>query len=73
MFIIRSSKPSKHDQCCYGSVCKSIKALSDEFEVYVQISHDENNPEWEKVGMSYTGDNLPIEEINRVINLKQIR
>lgn len=72
--IIRSSKPSKHDQLIYASICKTIKALSDEFDIYVQMSHDEKNPQWEKVGtFSPETNDLVIDEINKLLNMKQVR
>lgn len=74
MFIIRSGPPSKYDECRYGSVCKSIKSMHDEFEIHVQISHDEQHPQWESVGIFSTKTkDLVAGEINKILSMKQVR
>jgi hypothetical protein len=72
MLIIRHSKPSKHDVCCYGSVCKSLKVHSDEFDIYVQMSENQDNPNWEKAGtFTPKTEELVTQEINRMLNIKK--
>jgi hypothetical protein len=74
MFIVRSGVPSKYDECAYGSVCKSVKPLRDEFDIYVQMSHDDNSPRWEKVGtFSPKTYELVIQEVTKILNIKQVK
>ena len=71
MFIVRSGPPSKYDECSYGSVCKSIKTGSDQFDIYVQMNRDDQNPHWEKVGtFSPETNNLVDDEVNTVLMRK---
>lgn len=51
MMIIRQSEPSKYDQSPFGTVCKCmIDREHDTFEVYVQLSANEDIPRWDFVG-----------------------
>lgn len=43
--IIRYGPPSKMDHAPFGVLCK-VKNSSDKVEIYKQISHDEENPNW---------------------------
>lgn len=67
--LIRHGEPSKYDHSPYGTICKSVRALSDEFEIYVQLSNDESVPSWEMVGIFTKGTEHAIqEEVQRLIN-----
>lgn len=44
--IIRHSKPSKLDQACFGTECKVVTTLSKEYDIYRQMSMNEENPLW---------------------------
>ena len=46
--IIRHGIPCKFDHAPYGTRCKIIHG--EEYELYVQSSKDEANPEWELIG-----------------------
>jgi hypothetical protein len=71
--LVRFSKPCKYDQSSYGTVCKTIKTMSDTFEIYIQMSKDECYPCWEKVGIfSEKTEHLISEEVNRILNIKQV-
>lgn len=48
--LIRHSKPTKYDQAPQGSTCKVLKVLCVEYELYKQISSDDENPYWELIG-----------------------
>jgi hypothetical protein len=48
--LIRCGEPSKYDHAPCGTICKVNKPTSDEFEIYIQLSADESDPCWEKLG-----------------------
>ena len=71
--IVRWGKPSKHDQLSYGTICQSL-GRGDSFDIYVQMNEDDSNPLWEMVGtFSPKTQDLIMEEVNRLLNLKQVR
>lgn len=73
-WIVRWGKPSKHDQLPYGTICKSGHTAKQMFEIYVQMSHDDQFPEWEKVGdFSPVTYHVIEEEVNKILNVKQVR
>lgn len=43
--IIRYGRPSKMDTAAYHTLCK-VSNNSDTVEIYLQISHDEEDPTW---------------------------
>lgn len=47
--LIRRSEPSEFDQHPYGTVCK-VKHV-DNYDVYIQVGHDEDHPQWELLGI----------------------
>jgi len=51
--LMRHSKPSNLDQAPQGSLCKVLKVLSSEYDLYKQIGSDESNPYWELIGTFY--------------------
>ena len=66
--LIRTGEPSKYDEFPYGTPCKVAKTIGDTFEVYVQISHDETSPCWERIGIFSSDTEQTIqEEIERVL------
>jgi hypothetical protein len=71
--LIRSGKPSQYDQSPYGTLCKRVKAMSDVFENYIQMSKNDCYPCWEKVGI-FTPDTecLIVEEVNRLLRIKEV-
>lgn len=48
--IERFGPPSKMDSCPHGTLCKVANSLN-KVEIYIQISHDENNPNWISLGL----------------------
>jgi len=48
--LVRHDEPGKYDQAPQGTLCKSLKVHSVEFDIYMQISSQEDNPHWELVG-----------------------
>lgn len=70
--LIRHGEPSNLDQAPYGTLCKSVKTLCDTFEVYVQISENEEIPCWEKVGIFNSETEYTIQdESNRVLSSRK--
>lgn len=67
--LIRTGEPSKYDEFPYGTPCKVAKTMGDTFELYVQISHDDASPCWEKVGIFPTETDYccMVREIERVL------
>lgn len=49
--LIRHGQPSKLDHAPRATICKVLKHLSDDCEVYVQINEDDSDPRWEYVGV----------------------
>lgn len=48
--ITRNGKPNEFDQHSYGAICKVIEHHDENFELYAQISDDEDHPNWELLG-----------------------
>ena len=46
--IIRFGEPSKLDHAPYGTECKVTR--SKEFDIYIQMSQNEENPNWMFIG-----------------------
>lgn len=44
--IHRTGKPNKNDQLPFGTICKSF-STEDSYDIYKQVSKDENKPVWE--------------------------
>lgn len=63
---MRHSEPGKYDQCPYGTACKVMKSeLLNEFEVYIQLSNDQDNPRWESLGeFTSANEDQAIQRIN---------
>ena len=53
--ITRYSEPSSFDHAPRGSICKKIRSMSDDFEIWVQVSEKEEEPCWVMAG-SYNSD-----------------
>lgn len=69
--FIRRSEPGQLDQFARGTTCKVIPdGNNDKFEIWVQLSENEDSPRWEHVG-SYSGE-TPESEINRDIDNKRL-
>lgn len=70
--LIRHGEPSKYDYSPFGTICKCIKTLNDEFEIYVQMSNDEESPQWERLGIfSSSSEHTIQEEVNKMIGLNK--
>jgi hypothetical protein len=49
MEIVRHAPPTKLDHAVYGSTC-IIHSTTGEFDIYLQTSQDDADPEWEHLG-----------------------
>ncbi len=47
--VEKYSVPTKFTQKPHGTICKVMKD-NEEFDFYIQVSHDINFPKWEKFG-----------------------
>jgi hypothetical protein len=45
--LIRHSPPGKLDHAAYGTQCKVVTSLSGDYDLYQQISMQEEDPVWE--------------------------
>lgn len=54
--LIRNGKPNKYDQAPQGTYCKTMNGLSDQYDLYQQISSNEDEPIWYLIG-TYDKDN----------------
>ena len=52
--VTRFGQPSKMDTSPFGTICK-VSCHPNSFDIYLQISHDENEPNWTCLG-SYNSD-----------------
>lgn len=50
VILIRYGEPSKYDHAVYGTICKVVKAHEPMFDIFVQLSQDEEAPLWNYVG-----------------------
>jgi hypothetical protein len=48
--IVRHAAPSKLDQAKPGTKCHVLKPFSNQVDVYIQISSNEEDPVWEYSG-----------------------
>jgi len=51
--IVRHGAPSKMDYAIYGSVCIVADHGNDTFDLYVQVSKNEEDPKWDLVGCGF--------------------
>lgn len=66
----RYGQPSPLDQAPFGTHCKVIKQK--EFEIYVQMSHNEEYPNWIIVG-TFPKEISNIELINELQNFNNLK
>ena len=67
--ITRYHKPTKYDRYDIGTLCKTLKDMpeekdiycfkqkqddTDKFELHVQVSKDKQNPDWKPIGEFFT-------------------
>ncbi len=64
--IVRYGAPGQYDQSPYGAACKSMEADSTRYELFLQLSQDEDHPRWQPIGR-YNID-TPAEDILHDIN-----
>lgn len=69
IILTRYGEPSKYDYSPYGSICKVIKATSEEFDIFVQLSYDEEHPQWNFVESSKSITNKELlTKVKKIIN-----
>jgi hypothetical protein len=68
--IIRYSPPSQYDQFPLRTLCK-VNLNEESFEIYIQMNHDENLPNWQSLGVFNTKDDQDSinNKINKIINI----
>lgn len=66
--IIRHSKPSSLDQNQYATVCKVQDHHMNEYMIYIQASKNENNPQWELIGLFNAQS--PSEYVDTLISMR---
>ncbi len=49
MVLLRRSQPCEFDIAPYGTQCKVLDH-HDGYDLYLQVSHDEDDPYWEQLG-----------------------
>lgn len=47
--VTRFGEPTKMDTARYGTICR-VSSSPESFDIYLQISHDEENPTWMSMG-----------------------
>ena len=57
--IIRNGKPNKYDQAPQGALCKVITSLSQDCDLYKQISSHDDEPIWEFIGTTKKDSVIP--------------
>jgi hypothetical protein len=67
--LVRYGEPSKYDHGPYGAICKVIKAATEQFDIYVQLSQHESNPQWHFVGaFAIAPDDVIIQRVQELLN-----
>lgn len=51
--ITRFGEPSKSDTAQHSTICR-VSNSPDSFDIYLQISHDEENPNWILMGQYHS-------------------
>lgn len=49
--LTRYGEPGLYDHAPHGTLCKASKTLDDAYTIYVQTSLDEQQPDWQLVGV----------------------
>jgi len=57
IIIDRYGIPTELDQFPYGTQCKVSNHHHNEYDLYLQVSDDEDNPEWDLLGTFTTSSN----------------
>lgn len=72
--ITRFSEPSKMDTSCFGTICKVSSGL-DSFDIYLQISHTEEEPNWIFIGnySNIVPDDSIYQDIEKILAPKNNR
>ncbi len=70
--ITRFGEPSKMDTAQFGTICR-VSSSPESFDVYLQISHDEVDPNWTYMGAynSSICDNDIYNDVHKVLQSKQ--
>lgn len=63
--IVRYGMPTKMDEAPYGSKCIVKRHQDDIYHMYLQVSHKDDNPNWELIGVF--GPQSPEEYIQQLI------
>lgn len=61
--LIRHGVPTKYDHAAYGTYCKSVNTIGDGFELFIQLSHEEDDPNWISYGNYSHVDDTHIDEL----------
>lgn len=56
MIVVRHSEPTILDALPFGSQCRVPRSNKLSYDLYVQISRDEENPKWEYGGYFLTAE-----------------
>lgn len=71
--VTRFGAPGKMDTAPFGTACR-VSSAPEAFDIYLQISHDEEEPNWTFIGTydsQLSADDLHT-EINRILLSKQL-
>lgn len=70
--ITRFYEPSKMDTSPFGTICKVSNGF-DKFDIYLQISHEEESPAWTLIGSYSTmvTDQEIYQEIQKILLSRQ--
>lgn len=71
--VTRFGEPSKMDTARHGTICR-VSATPDSFDIYLQISHAEEEPNWTFMGTysSSVSDTHIYNDVHKVLLFKQL-
>lgn len=70
--VTRFGEPSKMDTAKFGTMCR-VSSNPESFDIYLQISHDEESPNWTYMGTysSSVSSTYLYNEVQKILLSKQ--
>lgn len=71
--VTRFGEPGKMDTAQFGTICR-VSSTPETFDIYLQISHDEEEPNWTYMGpySSSVTDTYIYSDVHKILLSKQL-
>lgn len=71
--VTRFGEPGKMDTAKNGTICR-VSSCPESFDIYLQISHDEEDPNWTYIGTysSSLSDTYIYNDVHKILLSKQL-